>query len=448
METRIELKQGWKILQDVHDTGEKIGLYAAREADTSVGSQVSEWEELEELKHLQLIYARQPYFGRELRYFNQAPWWYKTEFEVPDQKVTDAVLKFTNVDYYGKVWLNGEFLGEHEGYSAPFSFNVKDKLVFGKKNYLIVKVSSPWDDEVELDAQDSRTTLVKRNMVKGTYEHSDTFIQRDVNPVGIYGKVELILTEEGVLEDQTDLKYELDPDGKKADVYVETEARGLKSGETYDFNVKIREKESGLIKAEKTVQIMAEKAETGFKCELKVEDVRLWSTWDHGYPWMYQAELTLSRGKDILSSRTTNFAFRDIQIERNEKITRFWLNNRKLYIRGTSYFPDCYISAMTRERYLRDLLNVKAAGFNLVRVHVHTEQEVFYDLCDELGIAVQKVYDFIWEEFCDWYIEIAKVRLYKKEEDPKAANAALWVLKTVLANALKMLHPYMPFITE
>ena len=66
----------------------------------------------------------------------------------------------------------------------------------------------------------------------------------------------------------------------------------------------------------------------------------------------------------------------------------------------------------------------------------------------ELGIAVQKVYDFIWEEFCDWYIEIVKVRLYKKEEDPKAANAALWVLKTVLANALKMLHPYMPFITE
>ena len=66
----------------------------------------------------------------------------------------------------------------------------------------------------------------------------------------------------------------------------------------------------------------------------------------------------------------------------------------------------------------------------------------------ELGIAVQKVYDFIWEEFCDWYIEIAKVRLYKKEEDPEAANAALWTLKTVLANALKMLHPFMPFISE
>ncbi len=66
----------------------------------------------------------------------------------------------------------------------------------------------------------------------------------------------------------------------------------------------------------------------------------------------------------------------------------------------------------------------------------------------ELGIAVQKVYDFIWDEFCDWYIEIAKVRTYKKDEDPASANAALWTLKTVLVNALKLLHPYMPFITE
>ena len=64
----------------------------------------------------------------------------------------------------------------------------------------------------------------------------------------------------------------------------------------------------------------------------------------------------------------------------------------------------------------------------------------------ELGIAVQKVYDFIWEEFCDWYIEMVKPRLYNDEDTTKAA--ALWTLKTVLINALKLLHPYMPFITE
>ena len=64
----------------------------------------------------------------------------------------------------------------------------------------------------------------------------------------------------------------------------------------------------------------------------------------------------------------------------------------------------------------------------------------------ELGIAVQKVYDFIWEEFCDWYIEMVKPRLYNDGDTTK--SAALWTLKTVLVNALKLLHPYMPFITE
>ena len=64
----------------------------------------------------------------------------------------------------------------------------------------------------------------------------------------------------------------------------------------------------------------------------------------------------------------------------------------------------------------------------------------------ELGIAVSKVYDFIWEEFCDWYIEMVKPRLYNDDDTTKAA--ALWTLKTVLINALKLLHPYMPFITE
>ena len=64
----------------------------------------------------------------------------------------------------------------------------------------------------------------------------------------------------------------------------------------------------------------------------------------------------------------------------------------------------------------------------------------------ELGIGLQKVYDFIWEEFCDWYIEMVKPRLWNDGDSTKAA--ALWTLKTVLINSLKLLHPYMPFITE
>ncbi len=64
----------------------------------------------------------------------------------------------------------------------------------------------------------------------------------------------------------------------------------------------------------------------------------------------------------------------------------------------------------------------------------------------ELGIAVSKLYDFLWEEFCDWYIEMVKPRLWNDEDETK--GAALWTLKTVLINGLKLLHPYMPFVTE
>ena len=64
----------------------------------------------------------------------------------------------------------------------------------------------------------------------------------------------------------------------------------------------------------------------------------------------------------------------------------------------------------------------------------------------DLGVAVGKIYDFIWEEFCDWYIEMVKPRLYNDADTTKAA--ALYTLKTVLIESLKLLHPYMPFITE
>ena len=65
----------------------------------------------------------------------------------------------------------------------------------------------------------------------------------------------------------------------------------------------------------------------------------------------------------------------------------------------------------------------------------------------ELGIAVQKIYDFMWDEFCDWYIEMVKPRLYKTD-DEGSKTAALWTLQKVLITGLKLLHPYMPFITE
>ena len=64
----------------------------------------------------------------------------------------------------------------------------------------------------------------------------------------------------------------------------------------------------------------------------------------------------------------------------------------------------------------------------------------------DLGVALDKIYTFIWNEFCDWYIEIAKTRLYNKENATR--KTAQYVLNKVLGDSLKLLHPFMPFVTE
>ncbi len=120
----------------------------------------------------------------------------------------------------------------------------------------------------------------------------------------------------------------------------------------------------------------------------------------------------------------------------------------------------------------RNFLNKIWNATRFVMMNFENEEDVSADICDltdadkwilskvntlakdvtenlesyELGIAVSKVYDFIWDEYCDWYIEMVKPRLYNKED--KTRKAALWTLKKVLINALKLLHPFMPFITE
>lgn len=81
------------------------------------------------------------------------------------------------------------------------------------------------------------------------------------------------------------------------------------------------------------------------------------------------------------------------------------------------------------------------SGFNRVAKEITENLEKF-----ELGIAVAKIYDFLWDDFCDWYIEIAKIRM--NGDDPVTAQNAREVLVWVMTGTLKLLHPFMPFITE
>ena len=83
-------------------------------------------------------------------------------------------------------------------------------------------------------------------------------------------------------------------------------------------------------------------------------------------------------------------------MQRTPEMTKFILNGKDFYMRGTAYFPDVYVSAMNEERYRRDLLQIKNSGFNMVRVHVHVDLPVFYELCDELGLGIMHDSEYNW----------------------------------------------------
>lgn len=387
----IDLTDGWEILQDVHDVGERLKLYAAQGHNTSLGNQLSEWEPLERLEHLQVAFAQNPYWGRSLRYFNTAPWWYRRSFDVADATVGTIVLRFTNADYYARVWLNGTLLGDHEGYSAPFEFDVTDLIREGD-NTVVVRVWSPWDESVRDEACQMRTFQVERSLVKGTYEHDDTLIARDVNPVGLYGAVSLEAGPAVVRSTGLEVSYQLDRKTRTAQVNACAILVGDASLAGTTAVVRVRAFGTSAVVGESTAVVEVNEETLAVSGTLEIEDVRLWETWDRGTAWLYVAEVVFPWGE----VSTATFGFRDVAIRRSSEETTLVLNGDDFFVRGTSYFPDVYMSQMTRERYVRDLTLIKAAGFNLIRVHVHVENREFYELCDEFGIAVMQDSEYNW----------------------------------------------------
>lgn len=399
----MQLLHNWKVMQDVHDLGEKLEIYRDGFEFDNCAHLISAWEPIDRLTALQVVFSKTPYYGRELRYFNQAPWWYCCTFDA--DSADSSLMRFESVDYYCKVWLNGVFIGEHEGYFDAFEFDVTAAMKQWQ-NKLVVKVWAPWDKEVLANADAVRCYSVKREMVKGLYEHADGFIQRDVNPVGICGDVSLRSFTKAGFYSAWNACAEISDDLSSGEIAVSASVAGhgnnlrMVCNICDDFGRKLSSYEAAIIPNSQDI---------GFT--VAVESPRLWNTWDRGEAALYKVELCLLDRELVLDTLVKNVGFRKVVLLRTKDITRFYLNNHEIYMRGTSYFADIYISEMCRARYYKDLLLIKKAGFNAVRVHIHVEREEFYEICNELGLAVVQDSDFNWDHPTDseWLNRAVKV---------------------------------------
>jgi beta-mannosidase len=391
----IDLGEGWRVLQDVHDLGETLGLYRRDWNPHQIGPCISDWEPLARLTHLQLLYAAQPYFGRELRHFNQAPWWYRLEFEAPPQ-ANKSTLRFEGVDYYAKVWLNDALLGEHEGYFEPFEFEVGSLLSKDRPNLLVVKVTSPWDNQILAGGEGRRVFSIIRRMIKGTYEHADTFVQRDVNPIGIWRPVRLVLHSGVHAIENPAVAAKLSENSSRAEVSISWPVTLNEGVQQVEFAVRVYSEPSGIEVARASQAASLGAGKTVLEAGVTIDSPKLWSTWDRGGPALYRAELEIRQaGKVMLGGRTT-FGIRSIGLRRTPTETTFLLNGKPIYLRGATYWPDLYLSRADRGRYQRDVAAAVRAGLNALRVHVHVENDEFYDICDRMGVVVVQDSDVNW----------------------------------------------------
>lgn len=421
----LNIKKGWSVIEDIHDTGERFEIFKESFDPTLFGTPdmkaMPPWQPVDRLEHLQLTLAENPYYGFGLRQFNYSPWWYRNEFTV-DKDFQYACLQFKGVDYFADVWLNETYLGSHEGYNTPFSFDVGSILKQGK-NLLIVKVRAPLDFQIVEGHDNERFLFLYRDQMKGTYEHSDSFLPRDVNPLGIWDDV--------TVEFYQGIRNEYTP---HIDALPENDFNSAAVTGKYSLHSEIdcdvvqgvfEIRECGnpdIIVTEKQI-LTIKKGANLINIDMVITNPKLWNIWERGYPHRYEITCILRKSEVLLFHDVQAFGVRKIEVVRNEKEVYFILNNERVYLRGTTYFPDVYISSMERQRYIRDIQNAKTAGMNILRIHVHSEKNEFYDLCDQMGMLLVQDSDFNWthptsEEWSNRALKMYKEMLHRLGNHP------------------------------
>ena len=290
-----------------------------------------------------------------------------------------SFLRFEGVFYACKVWLNGAYLGEHEGFFEPFEYDVTG-IVREGRNVAAVFVRC----ERERD-------LNSKTQVLGVFGNWDC-IPPHMQPGGIWGEVSLEERPPVFLHSPAVDDFQVDPDEAVFRARVRLDglgggAQGLRLEWTlspFNFQGQVLEGEF-LLDA-----VQAADPEASF--EIAVPEPRLWWTWDRGEPNLYTLAVRLCGGaaEHEISLR---FGIRTVEF----KDWILHLNGERLFCRGSNYAPcDARLARADRDLCARDIRLARDANLNMLRAHAHVEPQAFYDLCDEAGILVWQDFPLQW----------------------------------------------------
>ena len=322
--------------------------------------------------------------------------WYRHQFPV-DEDLADQelMLTFAGVDYASDVWLNGHYLGFHEGYFQTFQFLVSDTLKFGQENELIVRVNSP----KEISPQD--WSLHKR-LIKGVLAHHDarpggawSDRGQDKNTGGIWAPVTLRASCKLAIK-QVKVTPQVAVDAKEAIAKVNVKVT-MPDQQDQSIQVKAQllpanfeDVPGPVLTFNKTVS----RGDNTVTLQIPQQNPHLWWTWDHGNPDLYILRLQFLEGDHLLDTWETRFGFRTVEWDDHEQVFR--LNGHRIFLRGTNYIPSQWFSELTPSRIAQDFNLMQEAYINSIRVHAHITTPIFYDQADAIGLLVWQDFPLQW----------------------------------------------------
>ena len=278
-------------------------------------------------------------------------------------------LRFEGVYYAARVWLNGVYLGDHEGYFCAFEFDVTDIVVTDGENELLVEVFSP----EEAEENDRKT-------IGGVWARWDGMAPH-INPGGIFKEVRVVVDGEVRIRS---LAATADHTGRgvaHVDLYSRYDTRARLIGRVRPLGFEVPD-----VEFEREVQV--EEGENRFEIGFYLPAARVWSTWDRGEQPLYELVFWCAGAEERARFGASTVELRDWKV---------YLNWERIFLRGINYLPsDVYPARATEELLRADASLVREAGMNAVRVHAHVSEGEFYEACDELGLLVLQDFPLQW----------------------------------------------------
>ncbi len=331
--------------------------------------------------------------------------WYRHHFRLESlPRDAGTLLRFGGAFYQTSVWLNGVELGTHEGYFQPFGFDVGKILRVGE-NVVAVCCHFP----VEAGAFKRKTAVAgiftdwDCKPYPSTYYPNLPAPHEWTVPLGLWQPAHLQTTGDVLVESFDVFPEVINPrwteGADSAVVRVVLQLRPLAadvSKARISLDIAPHNFAGGTVAHGEWEIELAGGTSRRVELMLTVPQPRLWFPWTHGTPHLYRARLSLEGENAAPCQLDQVFGIRTIHAVMDEQRWEWQLNGRRIFPKGSNYISDFYLDRVSVEGLSRDLVLVRQANLDLLRVHAHISPQDFYRLCDEQGVMVLCDFPLIW----------------------------------------------------